>query len=242
MTAAAGDTRVNLTYHGQSAFELEHGETRLLIDPWFDGNPHTDVAPESFTDVTAVLVTHGAFDHLGDAPAIARRNDAELLCDAATGTVLSDRGFPEDLLEEYIYGPVHDGGTWRAKVVEAQHQSLYADERIIGPALAYVVTIGDHRIYHMGDTSIFSDIELFGDLYDPTITLVPVGETEGYFTELHPEEAALAADWLPSDLFVPMHYAPGSDNPETFREHAADRGVTEDAEIRLLDPGSTISP
>lgn len=231
---------MQLTYHGQSAFEIVADDTRLLIDPWFAGNPHTETDPATFTDVSAVLVTHGAFDHLGDAPEIARRNDAPLVCDFATHTVLTDRGFPEDLLEGYVFGAVHEGADWSAKVLEAHHQSLFADEGVIGPALAYLIDIGGHRIYHMGDTSIFSDIELFGELYDPTITLVPVGETEGYFTELHPDEAALVAEWLPSNLFIPMHYAPGSENPQQFREHAEIRGVTDDAELRLLDPGAAI--
>jgi L-ascorbate metabolism protein UlaG (beta-lactamase superfamily) len=231
---------VQLTYHGQSAFEIDHGGTKILIDPWIDGNPHTEKSAEEFTDVSTVLVTHGAFDHLGDAPEIARRNGATLVCDFATHTVLADRGFPEDLLQGYVFGAEHDADGWSAKVVEAHHQSMYAEEGVIGPAIAYVVRIGDHRIYHMGDTSISRDIELFGELYDPTITLVPVGRTEGYFTELHPDEAALVAEWLPSDLFVPMHYVPGSDNPREFREHAADRGVTERSEVRLLDPGGSI--
>lgn len=231
---------MNLTYHGQSAFEIEHRGTRILVDPWFDDNPHTDVSPDEFTDVSTVLVTHGAFDHLGDAPEIAVRNDAELVCDFATHTVLSKRGFPEELLQGYIYGAVHDSDDWSAKVVEAQHLSSFPDEGIIGPALAYIIRIGGERIYHMGDTSIFGDIKLFGELYEPTVTLIPVGETEGYFTELHPREAAIVADWLPSDLFIPIHYAPGSENPDRFLEHAESRGVTDLSDVWLADPGSSI--
>lgn len=231
---------MKLTYHGQSAFEIEYNGTIILIDPWIDGNPHTNKLPDEFTNISAILVTHGAFDHLGDAPEIAERNDATVVCDFATHTVLSDRGFPEELLEGYIYGAVHDGGDWSVKVVEAQHQSAYPDEGIIGPALAYILNIGGERIYHMGDTSIFSDIKLFGELYDPTVTLIPVGMTEGYFTELHPDEAALAADWLQSDIFIPMHYTPDSSNPVEFETHAEERGVTEMSDIKQIDPGQSM--
>lgn len=231
---------MQLTYHGHSAFEIDRGGTKILIDPWVAGNPHTERSPEEFTDVSTVMVTHGAFDHLGDAPEIAERNGATLVCDRATRTVLEDRGFPEELLEDYIFGAEHHADGWSAKVVEARHQSAPADGRVIGPALAYVLRIDGQRIYHMGDTSIFGDLELFGDLYDPTVALIPVGQAEGRLTELHPNEAALVAEWLPSDLFVPMHYAPGSDNPREFVEHAAERGVTERSEIRPLDSGTSI--
>ena len=231
---------MRLTYFGQSAFQLSADGTTLLVDPWITDNPHTDATTDKFDDVDTILVTHGAFDHLGDAPEIARRNDAPIVCDYATHTALQKRGFPEELLEGYIYGAVHHGEGWEAKVVEAHHQSLFAEEGIIGPALAYVISLGDHRIYHMGDTSIFSDIELFGELYEPTVTLVPVGEAEGYFTELHPDEAALVASWLPSDHFVPMHYPPGSEKPARFEEHCEENGVTDEATVHGMAAGETI--
>lgn len=232
---------MELTYLGQSAFQFEGaGGTRLLIDPWIEDNPHCDRDVESFTDVSAVLVTHAAFDHLGDAPEIARRNEATLVCDYVTRTALADRGFPTELLEGYVWGAEHTGEGWSAKVVEARHQSFDSEAGMIGPALAYVITIDGLSIYHMGDTSIFGDIKLFAELYEPDVSLVPVGEAPGYFTELHPDEAALAAGWLGSDLVVPMHYAPGSDNPETFRRHCEELGVVETTEIVPMTPVSDI--
>lgn len=231
---------MQLTYFGQSAFQLEADETKLLIDPWIEGNPHCRREVDSFTDVTAVLVTHAAFDHLGDAAEIARQNDAPLLCDFATRTGLAERGFPEELLVGYVWGAVHEGDGWSVKVVEAHHQSFDQDTGLIGPALAYIVTLDGVSVYHMGDTSIFRDIELFGDLYEPEVSLIPVGQAPGYFTELHPDEAALAAEWLDSDLVVPMHYTPGSDSPENFREECDRRGVTAETEIEILDPEASI--
>jgi L-ascorbate metabolism protein UlaG (beta-lactamase superfamily) len=232
---------MRLTYFGQSAFQLDGPDgTRILIDPWIENNPGCDRLVESFTDVTAVLVTHAAFDHLGDAPAIARQNDAPLLCDYTTRTALQDRGFPKELLYGYIWGAEHGGDGWSTKVVEARHMSYDEDANLIGPALAYIVTIDDTSIYHMGDTSIFGDIELFADLYEPSVSLVPVGEAPGYFTELHPDEAALVAEWLNSDVTIPMHYPPGSDKPTKFREHCRERGVDEKTDIEILSAGSTL--
>lgn len=231
---------MRLTYFGQSAFKLEADDRTLVFDPWLTDNPHTDTTVDAFDDVNAILVSHGAFDHLGDAPEIAKRNDAPLVCDFATKTVLSNWGFPEDLLEAYIYGAIHHGDGWKAKVVEAHHQSAFLDEGIIGPALAYIVTVGDHRVYHMGDTAVFSDIELYGKLYDPTVALIPVGKTADYFTELHPDEAALAADWLPTEDLIPMHYLPNSDNPAKFERHCEERGVTKEATVHNMDAGESI--
>jgi L-ascorbate metabolism protein UlaG (beta-lactamase superfamily) len=232
---------MRLTYLGQSAVQIDGPDgTRLLVDPWIEDNPHCDRSVDSFVDVTAVLVTHAAFDHLGDAPEIARRNDAPLICDFATLTGLAERGFPEELLTGYVWGAVHEGEGWSAKVVEAHHQSFDQEAGLIGPALAYVVTVDGTSVYHMGDTSIFGDIELFGELYDPDVSLVPVGQAPGYFTELHPDEAALAAEWLGSEVVVPMHYVPGSDSPERFRAECERRGVTADSDVRLLAPGSSL--
>jgi len=232
---------MQITYFGQSAFQLDGSDgTQILVDPWIEDNPGCERSVESFTDVTAVLVTHAAFDHLGDAPAIARQNDAPLLCDYTTRTALLNSKFSEELLHGYIWGAEHDGDGWSAKIVEARHMSYDEETNLIGPALAYIVTVDDTPVYHMGDTSIFSDIELFADLYEPTISLVPVGEAPGYFTELHPDEAALAAEWLDSDIVIPMHYPPGSEKPERFREHCRERGVAEETDVQLLSPGSTL--
>lgn len=232
---------MKITYYGQSAFKISDGDgTDILIDPWIDENPHNDRSAESFDDVTAVLVTHGGFDHLGNAPEISRRHDAELICDPATFMVLQDRGHPADLLQTTVSGAVHRRDGWRVKSLEARHVSAFADELVAGPALGYILELDGTSVYHLGDTSIFRDLELFGDLYEPTVSLVPVGEAEGYFSELHPDEAALVAEWLGSETFVPMHYPPGSAKPERFRDLCVERGVSESA-VRLLDAEETLT-
>lgn len=231
---------MRLQYYGHSAFGLENDDVRVLIDPWITDNPLCKMSVTDFEKVDSILVTHGAFDHLGDAPEIARRTGADIVCDYATGTVLEDRGFPQDQLHPYVWGAVHEGDGWKAKVVEAKHVSMFPDEGITAIPLGYVVTMGEERVYHMGDTSIFSDIELFGRLYDPTVALVPVGQAAGFFTELHPDEAALTTEWLDPDAAVPMHYEPGSDNPALYREECIRRGVDTETTIVEMEPRSSI--
>ena len=230
---------MDLTYLGHSSFLMAADGVRLLVDPWLGDNPMASVDPEEVTDLDAVLVTHAAFDHLGDAPDIARRTGADLLCDYATYVSLRRDGFPDERLYPYVWGPVHEGDGWSVKVVEARHVSMLPDEGLTAIPLAYVVSLGGERVYHMGDTSIFRDVELFADLYDPTVGLVPVGEARGYFTELYPEEAALVGEWLDADVLVPMHYAPDSERPAEFERHCAERGV--DSRVERMDPGTTLS-
>jgi len=231
---------MELTYVGHSAVQLEGSDgTRLLIDPWIEGNPHTDRTVDSFTDVDGVLVTHAAHDHLGDAPAIAEANDVTLVCDMATEMLLTERdGFDEDRVQPYIWGPVYEEANWSVKIVEAHHTSVAKEVNVIGQALAYIVYIDGERVYHMGDTSISRDFELFGDLYEPTIVLIPVGEAIDQYVELHPDEAALVTEWLDPDITVPIHYQPGAERPEQFREECEARGVTSD--LRLMEPGEVL--
>lgn len=229
---------MEITYLGHSAFRLSAGDVTLVIDPWIEDNPDCDFAVEDFDDVTAVLITHGAFDHVGDAPEIARRNDAELFCDAASYSVLLDRDFPEDLLAPHIWGMNVGRDGWSVRIVEAHHQSAWPEEGVVGPALAYIVTLDGHTVYHMGDTSISYDFELFGELYEPEVTLIPVGGAEGYYPELYPDEAALVAEWLGSDVFVPMHYSDPA-HPAEFEAGCAERGV--EGDVVRMEPGETLA-
>lgn len=231
---------MELTYVGHSAVQVEGSDgTRLLIDPWIEGNPHTDRTVDSFTDVDGVLVTHAAHDHLGDAPAIAEANDVTLVCDMATEMMLTERGdVDSDRLQPYIWGPVYEEENWSVKIVEANHTSVAKEANLIGQALAYIVHLDGERVYHMGDTSISRDFELFGDLYEPTVLLVPVGEAVDQYVELHPDEAALVVDWIEPDVAVPIHYKPGADHPEQFLEECEARGVT--SEIRRMEPGEVL--
>lgn len=235
---------MELTYIGHSAVTLtsESGQT-ILIDPWIDENPHTNRSSDTFDTIDELLVTHAAHDHLGDAPEIAEANDAELVCDSATAMKLDAQGFPEHLLRQYIWGPEYtppvSDGSWSVRILEAHHQSAVPELELIGEALAYLVTIDGERVYHMGDTSISRDFELFGDLYDPTVLLVPVGEAIDQFVELHPDEAALVTEWLGPDVAIPIHYQPGSENPEKYVEHCDQRGL--DTDIRHMTPGQTLA-
>lgn len=227
---------MDLTYLGHSAFQLTSSDVNLLVDPWIEENPACDHTVADFGNVTAVLVTHGAHDHIGDAPEIARRTGADLFCDPATAIVLGDRGFPKESLRRHVWGMHVVEDEWSVRVLEAHHLSAWQEEGVIGPPNAYVVTLDDTVVYHMGDTAISRDFEVFGDLYEPDVTLIPVGGAPGNYPELYPDEAALAAEWIGSPVFVPMHYTDG-DRAVAFERACRDRDL--DAEIRIMEPGDT---
>lgn len=235
---------MEVTYHGCAAFEFtdDDGHT-ILIDPWIDGNPQATKPVEEFTDIDTIFVTHIADDHLGDAPQIAKQSDAPIVCDFVTSMTLYNQNFPNEYLHPYVWGMEAEGDHWYARVLEARHPSQDIGNQLIGTAQAYVIEFGGEKIYHLGDTSIFRDIELFGQVHEPTVCCVGIGEAAPkYSPELFPDEAALVADWLSphADVVFPMHYAEGFDRPAQFQTHCEERGVDERTEINLIEPGTTV--
>lgn len=245
---------MDLTYYGISAFKaVANDGTTLLMDPAIEDNPHCELSVEDFDDIDHILVTHGAFDHLGDAPAIAELNDAPIITDPATNAVLQKQGFPVDLIGGYVTGMELDFDSWSVKVVKSEHVSMFHpgkgggdfEDVVIGPAMGFFVSIDEHVVYHMGDTSIFKDIELFAELYEPTVSLVPIGEVNfEYLPELYPDEAAMVVEWLDSDVVVPTHYPLETDKVDRvgdFLQHCEERGVTDRTDIEPMQPGETIT-
>lgn len=233
-----------VTYHGCAAFEFTDDEGRtILIDPWIKGNPQAEKSVEEFDDVDQIFVTHSANDHLGDAPQIAKQCDAPIICDFVTSMTLYNQDYPNEYLHPYVWGMEAEGDGWRARVLEARHPSQIIRDQLIGTAQSYVIEFGGETIYHLGDTSIFRDIELFGDIHEPSICCLGIGEAgPEYSPELFPHEAARVADWLAphADVVFPMHYAEGFDRPAQFRSECEKRGVDERTEINIIRPGTTV--
>lgn len=235
---------MQVTYHGCAAFELtdDDGNT-ILIDPWIEDNPLAEKAVEEFNDVDTIFVTHTANDHLGDAPQIAKQCDAPIICDFVTSMTLYNQDYPDEYLHPYAWGMEAEGDHWRARVLEARHPSQIISDQLIGTAQAYVIEFGGEKIYHLGDTSIFRDIELFGDIHQPSICCIGIGEASPkYSPELFPEEAARVADWLAphADVIFPMHYAEGFDRPAQFQAHCKERGVGAQTDVNMIEPGSRV--
>jgi L-ascorbate metabolism protein UlaG (beta-lactamase superfamily) len=213
-------------YLGVSGFEIvgEHGH-RIVVDPCLSGDPALDVpaSPVSVREldgVDVVLVTHGAWDHRGDAYEITRRSAAVLVCGPEVRLNALRCGVPDAQIRKAITGTVYESFAGRIRTVPACHLSLISDDTGVfaGPAVGFVIeTPGGTRLYHSGDTSLFGDLRLIGERYQPDVAFVCVGETEHGLTPLPPDEAVIAVRWLGSPrVVIPMHHCPGDPEPDVF--------------------------
>ena len=205
-----------------------------MIDPWFTGNP---AFPESARPRTAdlILISHGHFDHFTDAEACARSTGATVVAIWEITSYLGARGIK-------AIEPMNKGGTIATKglritMTDARHSSSFDDSGMVylGEAAGFIVKLENGQtIYFAGDTSLFGDMKLIGELYQPDIAFLPIGDR---FT-MGPETAALAAQWLRVKQVVPMHHGTFpllSGTPEQLEQHLAGTGI----EVLRLKPGET---
>lgn len=218
-------TTPSLTYYGLSSFELTYEGKRVVVDPWVDDPDWTDATVSDFEDVDAVFVTHGAYDHLGDAAPIAEASDATVYTEPAVGDHFVREGVPKERVERVIWGNAFETNGLGVRVLETRHLSYFesGDERLSGMPLGFHFELPGASLYYVGDTSLFSDLELFVELNEPDVVLLPVGGAPGDMAPLPPRDAAVAASWLDVDHVVPVHYVPGSDEVDEFEEELARR-------------------
>lgn len=217
---------ITLTFLGHAAVLLEDGQHAVAMDPFLTGNP---VAARQAADLRCghIVVTHGHGDHLGDTVPIARANRATVYAPFEIAEFLGEQGIATE--------PGNPGGRittafgWVA-FTQAWHSSGYQG-RYLGAACGAVVHLGGVTVYHCGDTGIFGDMALLGEIYRPDIALIPIGDR---FT-MGPELASRAAELIQPRIAVPIHY-------RTFPLLVQDasgfkpRGV----EVRVLQPGETL--
>jgi len=257
---------LDVTYYGNAAFSIASAETTVLVDPYLTDNGECPwVASEVLDreDPDACCVTHAAFDHVGDAAELARDERVPVLADPATARYLRSEGVPDDRITSVVWGMEAEIGDLSVRVLETRHASIWEDddEFVSGVPLSFLFrddggldrdaapggAESTASVYHMGDTSIFRDLETYGDLHDPDVVLVGVGQAydapaaaDGPITprisELSTGEAVLATRWLDADRAVPMHYV--NDERQRFLDAMADaEGVPDPAP---LDPGESL--
>jgi L-ascorbate metabolism protein UlaG (beta-lactamase superfamily) len=227
------------TWLGHSTFIVETpGKKRLLIDPWVEGNPSCPAHLKSFDDIDALLVTHGHFDHIGDAVALAKKHRCPVVSNYETACWLRGKGVKTTL--EMNKGGTVDVAGVKVTMVSADHSCGITDGDAIvygGDAAGFVVTLENgFRFYHAGDTNVFGDMKLIGDIYKPDVALLPIG---GLYT-MGPLEASHAVRLLGVKKVIPMHYGtfpPLSGRPAELKELCSNiRGL----EVFELEPGDTL--
>jgi len=230
--------------------------TRVLIDPYLTGNPAAPFGPADLERVDLVLVTHNAYDHLGDTPEIVRRHGCPVICAKDVAHNLTEHlGVDRDLIRVTIWGLEMEVAGVVVHPVESHHWSFAVTpkgELLSGPAVGYIIEAApDVRIYHPGDSAISYDMKLWGELYRPTVGLMVVAVPEGTLPheecyrsgEMTVYEALLASQWLGLDHIVASHYV-SPDNPSVkdfvrLAQVAAEtRGSS--PKVTVMQPGEVI--
>lgn len=188
---------LEVRYHGHACFELRGEEGSIIFDPFLRDNPQADVGPEE-VDVDGILVSHGHSDHIGDAVEISRRTGAVIVAPYELAVYCQEKGAKAHPM--YIGGSHQFPFGW-VKLVQAHHGSSLGG-RYLGVACGFVVRLGGKTVYHPGDTGLFGDMKLIGELYPLDIAFIPIGST---FT-MDIEEAVKAVEFLKPEVAIPMHY------------------------------------
>ncbi len=188
---------MHLRFLGHAAVEVVSGGTNLLIDPFITGNPVCPVKADELNP-NYILVTHFHGDHVGDTAAIAKRTGATVITTAEGAQDLGSKGVK---VHGMALGGTHEFDFGMVRVTMAFHGSGIAG----GHAAGFVVHIGGKRIYHAGDTALFSDMRLLnGVIEEPGIdvALLPIGDN---YT-MGPRDAAIAAEWIGAKVVIPIHW------------------------------------
>lgn len=185
---------MQITYLGHSAFEITTNNKKILIDPFLISSPNYDCF-----GVTDIFVTHGHADHLGSAIEISKATGAPITAIFELANYCSQKGA--------ISKGINLGGwsnySWgKAIAVSAFHSSSTSDGIYAGCPCGFIFAIEGKAIYHAGDTCLNSEMKIIGDLYQPQISILPIG---GCYT-MDIEQAVSASEFLGSSEIIPMHY------------------------------------
>ena len=224
---------MKVNYLGHSAFLIE-GRNRILVDPFLTGNPKASTTPDK-VQCDIICVTHGHSDHLGDTVEIARRTGATVACIVEMSDYLEKCGVKS--LGFNMGGPAKILDSSITLVPAFHSSSIGAPGLEFSAAMPVGVVIDSGKVvYHAGDTCVFGDMKLIGQMYKPELALLPIG---GFFT-MDPKQAAMAVDLIKPKTAVPMHYStwpPIEQDPKEFERLVKKSSKTK---VVIMQPGESL--
>lgn len=218
------------TFLGHSCVMASDGKHNIIIDPFLTGNPQANIKAED-VKVDFILVTHGHGDHLGDAVAIAKANEATIIAPNELAVYVANLGAKAHNM--------HIGGAYnfpfgRVKLTIAHHGSAAGDGlEYTGNPCGFLITMGGKLMYHAGDTALTYDMKLIGEMNKIDLAFLPIGDN---FT-MGIDDAVKAVEFLNPKKVVPIHYKTWEvidTEPQEFAEKV--RG----AEVVIIKPGESV--
>lgn len=217
---------LDITYLGHSGFIFCDGKHKLVIDPFLTGNPLAKHKPETI-ECDYLALTHGHADHLGDSVPILKRTGATAIAPFEVCEYLGEQGIDN-------CQPGNPGGRiytdfGHIAFTPAIHSSSY-EGRYMGVATGLVIEMGGVTVYHAGDTALFSDMKLIGQVAKPKVACLPCGDR---FT-MSPKLASMAAELIKPEFAIPIHW-------KTFPLLTDDISEFKPAgvEVKVMEPGET---
>ena len=225
---------LNVTFIGHSCFLLDDGKHKVVIDPFITGNPMAKISADDLK-VDFILLTHGHGDHLGDTLDLANKNKAAVISNFELASYCASKGVKDTAGLHIGGGAEFPFGS--VKLTIAHHGStLGADMGYGGNPVGFIIRMGGKVVYHAGDTGLFMDMKLIGEMDKIDLALLPIG---GYFT-MDANDAAKAVEFLKPQKAIPMHYntfPPVKADPNVFADKIKQYGV----DGIILQPGQSYS-
>jgi len=223
---------MDIRFLGHACFTLSDGDTTVLIDPFLTGNPKAAISADELNPTT-ILLTHGHSDHIGDTVAIAKRTGAPVMAIVELAGELGEEGL--DVRDPNLGGTVEFDWGW-AKLVPAWHTSTTPKGTVNTPA-GLLINFHDTIVYHLGDTSLFSDLQLVGKRHPIDVALMCIG---GHYT-MDRVDAVDAAELVGARTVIPCHYDTFPPIETDARAFKSDVESATGSSVAILDPGQTHS-
>jgi L-ascorbate metabolism protein UlaG (beta-lactamase superfamily) len=224
---------MKLRYFSHSAFQITTDSGKvILIDPFLDDNPTCLVKSDEIKNADFIILTHAHSDHIGDSFKIAKRTNPLFICVNELANYCSEKGFNAHNM--------HIGGAYnfefgRVKFTIAHHGSQTPEGNYAGEPAGVLITIEGKTIYHTGDTGLFFDMKLIGEINSIDYMLLPIGDN---FT-MGIDDALKAVEFVKPKVSIPMHYGtwpPIEVDPNEFKKKL--NGLSKDCLV--MDYGAEI--